>query len=304
MDITLAAGYHRAGVTHESSELSQLVSQITNDRDSAGCMTLQGLYSHAGHSYGASSADEAIGMLVNEIKKLQLAAARIRDLCPNMKHQPLDLSVGATPTATSIENIGHFRNRVSGSRHADSLSQFIEDITASYDVLELHAGVYPFLDMQQLATQASPSGSAVDAHSPISTADIALTVLVEVASLYTTRNEPEALIATGSLALGREPCKSYDGWGVVSSWGFDLGPTARRSGWQVGRISQEHGILTCDPSVQTGLQSLSVGQKIRVFPNHACIAGAGFGWYLVVDSSRSNEERDEILDVWVRCRGW
>ncbi len=304
MDITLTAGYHRAGVTHDSTELSQLVSQISNDGDSADCMTLQGLYSHAGHSYGASSADEAISMLVNEIKKLQLAAARIRDLCTNTKHQPLVLSVGATPTATSVENIGHFPNRASDSRHADALSQCIQEITASDDVLELHAGVYSFLDMQQLATQASPSGSATDARSPISTADIALTVLAEVASLYTTRNEPEALITTGSLALGREPCKSYDGWGVVSNWGFKSGPTALRSGWQVGRISQEHGILTCDPSVQNAPQHLWVGQEVRVFPNHACIAGAGFGWYLVVDSSRSDEERDEIIDVWVRCRGW
>lgn len=266
-------------------------------------MTLQGLYSHAGHSYGGSSADEAIGLLVSEIQDLRRAAVRIRDLCPNMKH-PLNLSVGSTPTATSIENMHPIRNQPSGSRHADSLTQCIQEITASHDFLELHAGVYPFLDMQQLATQASPSGSAIDARSPISTVDIALTVLAEVVSLYSTRDEPEALITAGSLALGREPCKSYDGWGIVSSWGLDSHSTARRSGWQVGRISQEHGIVTQDLSVHTDLQPLSVGQKIRIFPNHACIAGAGFGWYLVVDSSRSDGGKNEIIDVWVRCRGW
>ncbi len=36
-------------------------------------------------------------------------------------------------------------------------------------------------------------------------------------------------------------------------------------------------------------------------PNHACVAGAGFGWYLVVDSDQGG---DEIVDVWVRWRGW
>jgi D-serine deaminase-like pyridoxal phosphate-dependent protein len=42
---------------------------------------------------------------------------------------------------------------------------------------------------------------------------------------------------------------------------------------------------------------------VKIWPNHACIAGAGYGWYLVVDSEREGNE-DEIVDVWVRCRGW
>lgn len=32
------------------------------------------------------------------------------------------------------------------------------------------------------------------------------------------------------------------------------------------------------------------------------VAGAGFGWYLVVDSSLPGQ--DEVVDVWVRWRGW
>ena len=53
-------------------------------------------------------------------------------------------------------------------------------------------------------------------------------------------------------------------------------------------------------SAPTGLE---VGQKVRVWPNHACIAGAMFGWYLVVDSRLVGRE-DEVVDVWVRWRGW
>jgi hypothetical protein len=34
------------------------------------------------------------------------------------------------------------------------------------------------------------------------------------------------------------------------------------------------------------------------------VAGAGFGWYLVVDSSLSGDRRDDIVDVWIRWRGW
>jgi len=34
------------------------------------------------------------------------------------------------------------------------------------------------------------------------------------------------------------------------------------------------------------------------------VAGAGFGWYLVVDSGLPEDRRDDIVDVWVRWRGW
>jgi D-serine deaminase-like pyridoxal phosphate-dependent protein len=78
----------------------------------------------------------------------------------------------------------------------------------------------------------------------------------------------------------------------------------------MGRISQEHGTVTWKGNPATaGMAGMAgmgtqeegkfeVGQKIRVWPNHACIAGAGFGWYFVVDGG------DEVVDVWPRWRGW
>jgi D-serine deaminase-like pyridoxal phosphate-dependent protein len=77
------------------------------------------------------------------------------------------------------------------------------------------------------------------------------------------------------------------------------GPEGYR-GWIIGRITQEHGILTQEKGEG---EALEVGQKVKIWPNHACIAGAGYGWYLVVDSEREGCE-DQIVDVWVRCRGW
>ncbi|KAL2044888.1 hypothetical protein N7G274_002663 [Stereocaulon virgatum] len=162
--------------------------------------------------------------------------------------------------------------------------------------------------MQQLATKASPSAHIEDLtgqRSNKSTADVELTVMAEVASVYGDRDSPEALIVAGSLALGREPCKSYSGWGLVSDWGMDSKIDGEgRSGWQVGRISQEHGILTVDSKFDGNPMNLTIGQRIRIWPNHACVADAGFGWYLVVDSDLPDDRRDEIVDVWVRWRGW
>ena len=141
--------------------------------------------------------------------------------------------------------------------------------------------------------------------------DLAFTILAEVASLYPGRGpngSPEALVGAGCIALGREPCKAYDGWGILSPWNRKgLGEIGAEGpemyqGWCVGRVSQEHGILVCPGGKEAG-EELEVGQKVRIWPNHACIAGAGFGWYLVVDSGLDGRE-DEIVDVWPRWRGW
>ncbi len=50
-------------------------------------------------------------------------------------------------------------------------------------------------------------------------------------------------------------------------------------------------------------EKLEVGQKVRIWPNHSCITGAGYDWYLIVDSTLEGKE-DEVVDVWPRWRGW
>lgn len=307
--IKIDTGYHRAGITHESLQFSQLVSSVLPGGENLPYTEFCGLYSHAGHSYEANSAAEAMDLLLEEIRNLQLTSTHIRKLHPARVHKSMILSVGATPTATSLQNISRYssdtnRQPTIGHGQVDMLDQIFHDIKASNDHLEIHAGVYPFLDLQQVATQASPSALTPVTKSMISTHDIALTILAEVASLYDARNKHEALIAAGSLALGREPCKSYSGWGIVSDWNTISQSTNNVSYWQVSRISQEHGVLDQNSNNLHDLSKLSVGQKLRIFPNHACIASAHFGWYLVVDSDLPKERRDEIVDVWVRCRGW
>lgn len=354
--IKVDTGYHRAGVMVGTEHFNRLMADVL-DEEFRGVVELLGFYSHAGHSYGGDSALSAMELLVVELEGLEKAAeysSKIRDHAPTT--QKYVLSVGATPTATSIENMVK-RSTQTGSpieKEIVKLETVIERIKVTC-AIEIHAGVYPFLDMQQLATQASPSAISPKPNchaSGLSTADIALTVMAEVASVYGTRDSPEALIAAGSLALGHDPCKSYDGWGIISDWGMLTNNFERRAGestfpslyfststellavlrvlrvdtlymcrlislpkegnltwklkgWQVGRISQEHGILTKESQHESQeLAELKVGQKVRVWPNHACVAGAGFGWYLVVDSSLPEDRRDQIVDVWVRCRGW
>ena len=307
--VKIDTGYHRAGVILGTEKFNRLITDIL-DEESRGTVTLLGFYSHAGHSYGGDSALGAMELLIVELEGLEKAAnyaSIARDHAPSS--QRYVLSVGATPTATSIENIGESSAQAKTPMEGEiaKLKTAVQRIKATYAV-EVHAGVYPVLDMQQLATQASPSALPANPNygpSGLSTADIALTIMAEVASVYEARDSPEALIAAGSLALGHDPCKSYNGWGIVSDWGMATQNLEGRSGWQVGRISQEHGILTKDSQPESPEPAeLKIGQKVRIWPNHACVAGAGYGWYMIIDSSLPEERRDEIVDVWVRCRGW
>lgn len=298
--VKIDTGYHRAGLRPNSSELKDLLTRIVEETEVSGKAYLEGFYSHAGHSYAVDSRAGAMSLLTLEIEGLVQAAnvaSTLRVFREDGYSRRVVLSVGATPTATSIQSLdcGTTENS-SWHRESAGLRKCIDGHRASFE-LEIHAGVYPILDIQQLATAASPS--AVEVSGNISTEDIALTILTEVASVYPGRETPEALIAAGSLALGREPCKSYTGWGVLSAWGLP----ARSSGWIVGRISQEHGMLTKAPGTASQCD-LQVGEKVRIWPNHACVAGAGHGWYLVVDSSLPEDQRDRIVDVWVRWRGW
>ncbi|KAI1119262.1 putative serine dehydratase domain-containing protein [Nemania sp. NC0429] len=316
-------GGNRAGVVPGSPACAALVRELLL-AETVGAAVFWGLYSHAGHSYASRRDWEAMGVLGDEFAALYDVARAVRRDRPE---HPLVLSVGATPTATTLHHPDF------GAADADD-----EDVDADVDIaspapgpalikdlmarmraegltLEVHAGVYPTLDLQQLAAH------ACDARY-LSASAIAVTVLAEVASVYPGRGAggaTEAIVNAGSLALGREPCedrgevkgRDYAGWGIVMPWAGVAnvvpGPAfpAVHGGWQVARISQEHGVLAWrggggDGETET---SLPVGQRVRIWPNHSCITGAGHPFYFVVDS-RNRGREDEVVDVWLRWNGW
>lgn len=298
--IKIDTGYHRAGITTSSPRFKPLVDAIlAKDRsiNGEGGVVLRGFYSHFGHSYAGNSEDDAASGLIDELVGLEEAARTV----PESVRKGLVLSIGATPTATAAQNM-----LSSSSPRVEEFHAVLTRMKQQFAV-ELHAGVYPLLDCQQVATHARPAvGALTEGFQPLNKDAIAIRMLVEVTSVYTERERPEALVSAGSLAMGREPCKSYPGWGIVTG---SLGNAktssvyderGKKTGWIVGRISQEHGILTWEGD-KSKCNELAIGDKIEVWPNHACVAGAGFGWYLIVDSEQGG---DEVVDVWPRWRGW
>ena len=301
-------GYRRAGVIPGTPECLELVDKLASSAEKGHCV-FRAIYAHAGHSYETREDWKALDYLAAEFKALEEVAAAVKSRCPG---GPLTLSVGATPTTTSLQHPDLNGDQGgTGSSALDIVNGYLSKLkSAGYD-LEVHAGVYPTLDLQQLATHARD-------RSLLSASSIGISIMCEVSSLYPRRGPnqtTEALINAGCLALGREPCadmgeekgRHYSGWGILMPWGMANpvpGPDfpAVHGGWQVGKVSQEHGILRwCGaPSEEIALQ---YGQRVRIWPNHACVAGAGYDNYLVVDSRRQGRE-DEVVDVWPRWRGW
>jgi D-serine deaminase-like pyridoxal phosphate-dependent protein len=265
--IKIDMGTHRAGILPDSAFASTLISSIL-ETEVAGYAILTGLYAHAGHSYSGSSCATALDYLRQEFEALLVVAETVRSISPS---KSLILSVGATPTTTSIRNLLIQTNDEDEANAISALKGTIQSIRDQECKVEVHAGVYPVLDVQQLATHALRSAGP-DAMR--TWADLGFTIVAEVVSLYYSRGKDgtnEALINAGSLSMGREPCKAYPGWGIVSPWNISgasepqSGPEGYK-GWQVGRISQEHGILTWagEPGKE---DKLEIGQKIRIWPN-------------------------------------
>ncbi|KAI5204731.1 hypothetical protein E4T39_03384 [Aureobasidium subglaciale] len=295
--IKIAAPVSRAGLLPTSGSIGPLVQAIV----STSKVRLVGAYAHMGESYGSESPREALEFLMHELKDAKAGADRIVESLPKGSTTKLTISLGATPTATAVQNV------LVGSEWNQKFRTYVEEVKGSYDI-EIHAGVYPVLDMQQLATRARPT--TADGKPLLSTENLGLRILVEIASTYNERERPEALIAAGSIVFGREPCKSYPGWGVVTPWRSSSSPPnistvydpdGTKTGWILGRISQEHGNLTWEGPTE-GMRDLSIGEKVMVWPNHACMAGPNFGYYMVVDGD--SPEPDRVVDVWTRWRGW
>ena len=107
LDVKIDTGYHRAGVNSESGELKAIVEKYLTALEPSKCAKLRGLYSHAGHSYGESSQLGAMTLLRQEIEGLQIAGDFVNKILQDhgQKHSSFVFSIGATPSASSIQAV-------------------------------------------------------------------------------------------------------------------------------------------------------------------------------------------------------
>ncbi|KAI0322639.1 putative serine dehydratase domain-containing protein [Amylostereum chailletii] len=262
--VKVDGGQKRAGVVPGSTFFDSFLKKIFESP----AIFVHGFYAHAGNAYASTSLSEATSFLSSEVECVNQAAELALAYAPkNDDRPPFVLSVGSTPTAHSAST--------EARAHLDSLL---------HGKLELHAGNYPMLDLQQLHT------------SLIGRAQIAQKVLATVISYYPGRGEngnDEAICDAGAIAMSKDT-------GPFGWFGDVIGKP-----WRLGRVSQEHGILTrVENGEWHGSEStLEVGSIVEIVGQHACLIAAAYPWYYIVDSSTEGGG-DRVVDVWVPWKGW
>ncbi|KAJ7637085.1 putative serine dehydratase domain-containing protein [Roridomyces roridus] len=258
--VKIDGGQRRAGVRTASPDFVPFLQSLFDSP----AISVYGFYIHAGNAYASTSASEAESFLSSEVHAVNEAAGIALPLLAassnkEAHNQPFILSVGSTPTA-----------------HAATAESRAALSTLLHGKLELHAGNYPMLDLQQKHTSMVPFDR------------IAQRVLATVISYYPARGAEggdEAMCDAGCIAMSKDT-------GPSGGYGDIVGKK-----WRLSRMSQEHGILT--PGEGEGAKSLKVGEVIEIVGQHACLIAAAYPWYYVVEGGGRT-----VVDVWVPWKGW
>ena len=154
-----------------------------------------------------------------------------------------------------------------GSTPAMSAVATLEGVT------EARPGNYAFYDYTQVVL-----GSCA-------LSDVAVTVLASVVSSQPGTNH--AVIDAGALSLSKDTGSELAPRPSMGEIFRDYASHQLRPDLRVVSVSQEHGMLG---------NSLPVGNRVRIVPNHSCLTVAHFDEYAVVRG-------DEVLDRWKIWRG-
>jgi D-serine deaminase-like pyridoxal phosphate-dependent protein len=151
-------------------------------------------------------------------------------------------------------------------------------------VTEVRAGVYVFFDL----VMAGLGVCSVD--------DIAISVLATVIGHQ--REKGWILIDAGWMAMSRDRGTSGQavdqGYGVVCDADGNFYPDLI-----LADANQEHGVIMVRPGSDAVLPPLSIGDRVRILPNHACATAAQHGAYHVVQGANPR-----VLAEWPRFGGW
>jgi len=226
-------------------------------------LRLAGIITHAGQAYDGPSDGES------EEEALRRVARHERDRM---------LSVASALAEAGVPGVvpGDFAVSVGST---PSMAAFENAEHDGFRVTEIRPGNYVMHD----AIQVGLGAASLD--------DCALTVLTTVISTQKKPDgTPRVFVDAGKKVFTTDTGYGTDGYGVPLADADSMTP--HPSLW-VDHLSEEHGWLTGDTE-----PNLSVGDRLRIVPNHACVTVNNHEVLHVVDGN-------QIVDTWtVDARGW
>lgn len=243
--VSVDAGYGREGA------LPAAAAEVCAAVHSSRRLRLAGLYCHSGNSYncpGCPSEARAAALTHAEHEAVTVAS-----LATELAEQGVPvaaISIGATPSL------------MAGAVWSDRAVHAALQLLRAQTELEMHAGNYPFLDRQQVA-----SGSA-------GMEDIAVFVLARVIGVYPDRNGGEFLIDAGGCALHKDS-GGLDTWGCLAN---DHSLVLRKMTQEVSVVGRAKG----SGSEPIDFSQYTLGSHVRVLPNHSCMTAACHEQYTLV----------------------
>ena len=151
-------------------------------------------------------------------------------------------------------------------------------------VTEVRAGVFVFFDL----VMAGLGVCSVD--------DIAITVLASV--IGASPRHGHLVVDAGWMALSRD--RGTAGQSLDQGYGRACDLAGRPySDLIVCDANQEHGVVGRTPGSDAPLPHLSIGDRVRILPNHACATAAQHDRYHVVADGS-----DHVHATWSRFSGW
>ena len=147
-------------------------------------------------------------------------------------------------------------------------------------VTEMRPGNYALFDL----FQASIGSCTIQ--------DVALSVVTEVIAYYPERGD--ILIDAGALALSKDQGPTHLGHPISYGKVYTLDDQELTQLSLVG-LSQEHGKLRA--TADFDFQSIQVGSRLRILPNHSCLVTALYHQLYVIKNA-------EVVDRWIPIRGW
>ena len=140
-------------------------------------------------------------------------------------------------------------------------------------ISECRPGNYVFFDDTMVTLGAATPG------------DCAVSVLASVISSQP--NPKRSIVDAGALALSKDPGRGEAGIPTMGRIYSDHASGAVRDDLWLTGLSQEHGMIH---------GQLTIGESVRILPNHSCLTVACFDEYHVVQG-------DEVVDRWKIWRG-